>query len=57
MSVVEEFNLVDTVMFMVVKNLHILPTQQIQIDFIGIVADTYDKGTLRIEFLDFFAQR
>lgn len=56
MSVVEEFNLVDTVMFMVVKNLHILPTQQIQIDFIGIVADTYDKGTLRIEFLDFFAQ-
>jgi hypothetical protein len=47
---------VNPVFFVIVEHFYILVFQQIQIDFVSVVANTHDKSPLEVESLDLLMQ-
>ena len=53
----QKINLIDFIQFMIIENFYIFIFQQVKIHLMPIVANTHDKGALRVEGIDFFMKR
>lgn len=53
----QKVNLIDFVFFMIIEDLYVFIVQQVEIDFVTVIANSHDKSSLHVEGIDFLMER
>ncbi len=53
----QKVNLIDFILFVIVEDLNVFIVQQVEIDFVTVIANSHDKSSLHVEGIDFLVER